>query len=95
LLSKTIKEQCSDGFSGGFYVKNMSITFQSNEIIRVTGTVDMDPNAEGEFGGNLESWVEVNDMKSIWQLTYGPKNNRRYYVESNGKKYKLGSVELC
>lgn len=92
LLSEPIK--CSNGFGvSEFYVKNISITFQNNDMIRVTGTVDIDPKSES-FGQTLEGWVYAVDEKSMYQTMYGP-NQSEYDVESNGKKYAIQSVKMC
>jgi hypothetical protein len=89
LFAAKIEKQCSNGFyASSFHIKNIWITF--HEGIRVTGTVDIDPNVDDDCGGNLESWVKVVDAKSIWQWPYGPNND--YHVDSNGKKYKLRSI---
>ena len=94
LLSKPIIKKCSNGFGvSDFYVKNISITFQDDENIRVEGNVDIDPKSES-FGATLKEWVEIVDEKSIYQTMYGP-NQSEYDVESNSKKYALRSVEMC
>lgn len=94
LLSEKIEKECARGFyASSFFIKNIAITFQSDEGIRVTGTVDIDPKIEDDCGGTLQSWVEVVNDKSVWQWSYGP--NNEYYVESNGKKYGLRSIRLC
>ena len=93
LLSEKIEKECAKGFyASAFHIKNISITFQCDAGIKVTGTVDIDPKSEDDCGGTLQSWVEVVDEKSIWQWRYGV--NDEYHVESNGKKYKLRSVKV-
>lgn len=93
LLSEKIEKECARGFyASSFHIKNIWITFQSDEGIRVTGTVDIDPTVEDDCGGTLESWVEVVNDKSVWQWCYGPGED--YHVESNGKKYKLRSIRV-
>ena len=93
LLLKPIIKDCKTGFGvSHFYVKNISVTFQDDENIRVEGTVDIDPESES-YGETLKGWVEIVDMKSIDQTTYGP--NNEYHVESNGKRYALRSVKMC
>jgi hypothetical protein len=94
LFSEKIKDECERGFyASSFLIKNIAITFKSDNGIRVTGTVDIDPKIEDDCGGTLESWVEVVNDKSVWQWSYGP--NNEYYVESNGKKYGLRSMYVC
>jgi len=94
LFSEPIEKECARGFYvSSFLIKNIAITFQSDHHIKVTGTVDIDPTVEDEFGETLKGWLEVIDDKSIWQWRYGP--NNEYHVESNGKKYKLRSVNVC
>ena len=94
LFSEKIEKECGQGFYAScFHIKNISITFQSDSGIKLTGTVDIDPTVEDDCGGTLQSWVEVIDEKSIWQWRYGP--NNEYHVESNGKNYKLRSVYVC
>jgi hypothetical protein len=94
LFSEAIIKECKNGFHvSDFYVKNISITFQNDDKIRVEGTVDIDPESES-FGANLEDWIHATNEKSIWQTAYGP-NTSEYDVESNGRKYALASVKMC
>jgi hypothetical protein len=94
LFSEKIEKECARGFyASSFLIKNIAITFQLDNRIKVTGTVDIDPTVEDDCGGTLQSWVEVVNDKSIWQWSYGP--NNEYHVESNGKKYKLLSMYMC
>jgi len=69
-------------------ITDIQLTFTNDSIILMNGLIPIPSNDDA-----LSSWIEAIDEKSVWQIRFGPSNDES--VTSNGKEYKLVSVNKC
>lgn len=75
-----------------YSVRDIKMEFLPSDIIRVTGTVQHDPQ-QPRYGATFNQWVQFINEKMLYGYRYGPHKN--LFTYSNGKNVSLRNVYPC